>query len=233
MRGGVTGDGRAGIDRSVKTIVFHFDVISPYAYLAFERLPKILEGIEHEIVYRPVVLGALLEHHRQLGPAEIPPKRDWTFRHTAFVARSLGIPFELPAAHPFNPLRILRLLVASAPDGQPRREAVAAAFHHVWRGGQSPSDEVRLGALASTIGPMRAFDAPDVKSQLRAFTDDAVSRRIFGVPMSTIDDKRFWGLEGLEMLRAYLDGDSFFASEGPWELAARLPEGTGRKVGER
>ena len=60
----------------MKQIVFHLDFISPYAYLAFEHLPQALEGLSCHVVYRPVLLGALLKHHGQLGPAEVPAKRD-------------------------------------------------------------------------------------------------------------------------------------------------------------
>ena len=47
----------------MKRIVFYFDVISPFAYLAFEHLPQALEGLSYSVAYRPVLLGALLKHH--------------------------------------------------------------------------------------------------------------------------------------------------------------------------
>jgi len=62
-----------------KTLTFYLDFISPYAYLAFERLPKIIEGRDLQVTYRPVLLAGLLKHFGQLGPAEIPGKREWTF----------------------------------------------------------------------------------------------------------------------------------------------------------
>ena len=64
----------------MKEIHFYFDVISPYAWLAFQALPKSLDGIAHRVHYHPVVFGAMLKHHGQLGPAEMPGKRDWTYR---------------------------------------------------------------------------------------------------------------------------------------------------------
>jgi 2-hydroxychromene-2-carboxylate isomerase len=54
----------------MKEIRFYFDVISPYAWLAFQALPRTLDGIAHRVHYHPVVFGAMLEHHGQLGPAE-------------------------------------------------------------------------------------------------------------------------------------------------------------------
>ena len=62
------------------SITFYFDFISPYAHLAFEELPKHLMGISHRVVYQPIVFGAVLKHHGHMGPAEIPGKREWTYR---------------------------------------------------------------------------------------------------------------------------------------------------------
>ena len=91
-----------------------FDPISPYAHLAFEHLPQALEGLSVVVDYKPVLFGALLKHHDHKGPAEIEPKRAWTFRQVAWQARSLGVQLDLPAQHPFNPLPVLRLLMAAA-----------------------------------------------------------------------------------------------------------------------
>ena len=67
----------------MKHIDFYLDFISPYAYLAFEALPRALQGLSHEVTYRPILFAGLLKHHGQLGPAEIGPKRDWTYRQVA------------------------------------------------------------------------------------------------------------------------------------------------------
>ena len=70
----------------MKTIDFWFDPISPFAYLAFERLPEALEGLSYSVAYRPVLFGALLKHWDHKGPAEIEPKRAWTFRQVHWLA---------------------------------------------------------------------------------------------------------------------------------------------------
>ena len=72
----------------MKTITFHFDFISPFAYLAFEKLPEALKGLSYRVDYRPVLFAGLLKHHGQLGPAEIPPKRDWTYRQVLWLAHA-------------------------------------------------------------------------------------------------------------------------------------------------
>ena len=76
----------------MKHLVFHFDFISPYAWLAFERLPQVLEGLSVSVEYRPVLLAGLLQHWGNKGPAEIEPKRQWTFRHVHWLAEQQGTP---------------------------------------------------------------------------------------------------------------------------------------------
>ncbi|MDE2564750.1 MAG: DsbA family protein, partial [Burkholderiales bacterium] len=115
----------------MKRVVFHFDVVSPYAWLAFERLPQVLEGCSVEVEYRPVLLAGLLQRWGNVGPAEIEPKRAWTFRHVHWLAAQHGIVLDTPASHPFNPLSLLRLALACGPN----RHVVETIFRHVWVGG--------------------------------------------------------------------------------------------------
>src|SRR5512138_2176252 len=90
---------------------WYFDFISPYSYFGLLRFEE-LRG-ELDIRLQPVLLAGLLEHWQQKGPAEIPGKRQWTYRSCTWWAARNGIPFRFPAAHPFNPLQYLRLAIAA------------------------------------------------------------------------------------------------------------------------
>lgn len=212
----------------MKHITFTFDFISPYACLAFEKLPAALQGTSYAVDYRPVLFAGLLKHHGQLGPAEIPPKRDWTYRQVLWLAHAHGIPLELPAAHPFNPLGLLRLALACGKGGSVNRYVAEALFRHAWRGGADAADAVRLAALQAQLQPARDPASDEVKAELKSNTDAAIARGLFGVPTCEVDGKAFWGFDGLAMLRAYLDGDAFFSS-GAWERAAAVPAGQTRR----
>jgi 2-hydroxychromene-2-carboxylate isomerase len=208
----------------MKTITFWFDPISPYAYLAFEHLPQALEGCSYNVDYRPLLFAGLLGHWGQLGPAEIEPKRAWTFRQVAWHAHRLGITMDTPAQHPFNPLALLRLGLASAPSGGlPNRRVVELLMHHAWRGGADANDPARLQALAATVAPQRDPASEAVKAELRAHTEVAIERGVFGVPSFELDGKLFWGLDALPMLRAALQGDPWF--DGPAWADAAVPRG--------
>ena len=141
----------------MKHITFYFDFISPYAALAFEQLPESLMGLSYGVTYKPILFAALLKHHGQLGPAEIMPKRDWTYRHVQWLAHRMGQEFQLPAAHPFNPLSLLRLAIASSKQGTPNRYVTETLFRHVWRGGADAVDAGRHLGETSALDPANAI----------------------------------------------------------------------------
>ncbi len=212
----------------MKHVTFYFDVISPYAYLAFEQWPQALEGISHSVTYKPVLFGAVLQHFGQLGPAEIAPKRTWTYRQINWLAKSQGTNLQMPASHPFNPLALLRLAVACGQEGACNRFVAETIFRHVWLGGQEVADAKRLQQLTEQLQSARKADDVAVKAELKANTDAAIAAGVFGVPTFEVDDQYFWGLDALPMLRAYLMRDAWFASPA-WQAAGQLPTGVVRK----
>ena len=199
----------------MKHITFYLDFVSPYAWLAFERLPQELEGLSYSVEYRPVLLGALLLQHSNPGPAGIAPKRDWTYRHVLWLGHQLGVPLQMPAQHPFNPLVLLRQALACSSDGSINRFVAEALLRHVWIGGHDALDAARLQQLAQELALQVKPDSDSdrVKALLRANTDAAAARGVFGVPAFGVDEQLFWGLDSLPMLRAYLQGDPWFSAE--------------------
>jgi 2-hydroxychromene-2-carboxylate isomerase len=185
-------------------ITFHFDVISPFAYLAFEHLPEALEGVSHVVEYRPVLFAGLLKAHGHKGPAEIEPKREWTFRQVEWLAKKQGLAsMRTPVPHPFNPLSLLRLSLACGPAGRmPNRRIVEALMRFVWQAeGADPNEPGRLAALAAELRPQRDPNSEEVKAELRGLTDAAIARGLFGVPTFEALGRLYWGLDALPMLR--------------------------------
>ncbi|MCA3240408.1 MAG: DsbA family protein [Rubrivivax sp.] len=207
----------------MKRIVFHLDPISPFVHLAFMRLPEVLAGTHHEVQIRPVLFGAMLKALANKGPAEIEPKRQWTFRHVAWLAAQHGIVMQTPAVHPFNPLPLLRLLLAAGAN----RRHTELVLRHVWEGGADATDPDRLAALRDALAPARDPDGDDVKAELRANTQAALAAGAFGVPSFELDGRLFWGLDALPMLRDALAGGAWF--DGPaWADAGATRPGTVR-----
>ena len=215
----------------MKELTFYLDFISPYAYLAFEALPDALMGTSYSVRYMPVLFAGMLKHHGQLGPAEIAPKREWTYRQVLWLAHSREIPLQMPASHPFNPLALLRLALACSPEstpGMPNRYTCETIFRHVWRGGAEAVDAQRLQALAMQLVPPRDPDSETVKAQLKANTAQAIALGVFGVPAFAVDGKLFWGLDALPMLRDYLLGNPWFDG-ADWNGASAIPAGANRR----
>ena len=214
----------------MKTIDFWFDVLSPYAWLAFERLPQALQGHSVVVNYQPLLLAGLLTHWGQKGPAEIEPKRAWTYRQVAWLAQQQGTPLQLPHPHPFNPLALQRLAVAAAPaGGTPSRRTVELLFRHVWcRGGADPNTADALAALVAAVAPQRDPASDAVKAELRARTEAAVALGLFGVPSLVCDGRQFFGLDALPMLRAAVVGEAWFDSPA-WDEAGSQPPGLQRR----
>jgi 2-hydroxychromene-2-carboxylate isomerase len=217
-------------EEAITTVDWYFDLISPFAFLqlnAFGRLPKGLK-----IVPKPVLLGALLRHWGQLGPAEIGPKRLHTYRLAQFIASERGLNFTMPERHPFNPLKALRMLAALGPDLQ----TVRRAFDFVFVEGRAPDTDEAIedfgryllvsGAAIELAGEQSA------KDKLRQLTDEAIGRGVFGVPTFHLDGELFWGDDATGMLAAYLNDRSLF-KKGEMARIATLPVGIQRNTERR
>ena len=192
------------------TADWYFDIISPFAYLQFERLDELPADLE--INFRPVLLAGLLNHWGQRGPAEIEPKRLFTYRHVMWLAERRGVAMRLPAAHPFNPLPLLRLAVIVGDD----RARLGRLFGFVWREGHIPEHTEELLALADEIGvPDAATEliSPPVKEALKDNGARAISAGVFGVPTFVIDGLVFWGDDATSMVADYCANPGLFGSE--------------------
>ncbi|KRB94068.1 2-hydroxychromene-2-carboxylate isomerase [Noviherbaspirillum sp. Root189] len=206
----------------MQKIDWYFDFISPFAYLQSELLHTLPGDVQ--IDFKPVLFAALLTHWDNRGPAEIVPKRQWTYEHCAWLAHKHGIPLTMPAQHPFNPLPLLRLCIAlgSTPA------VVRRLFRWVWREGKLPNESDNFSQLLNELSVTPdMLDTPAVKQQLRNHGEQAIAAGVFGVPTAVVDNRCFWGLDATDMLQAYLRGDSFFRSE-PFLRAGNVPQGVQR-----
>jgi 2-hydroxychromene-2-carboxylate isomerase len=207
----------------MRPVVWYFDFVSPFAYLCLRRLRELPADLRLE--YKPVLFAGLLEHWGQKGPAEIAPKRRYTYRWCQWQAERLGIPLRFPAGHPFNPLHHLRLAIACGSTPA----AVHRIFEALWTTGAEAADAARFDALCRELGvaPENLARA-EIKDRLRGNTEAAAARGVFGVPTFEIDGELFWGADSLEFLRAYLEDRSILSRAEMKRLDA-LPVGAARK----
>jgi len=183
----------------MKKAIWYFDFVSPFAYIGLHRLKELPPDLSIE--YRPVLFAGLLNHWGQKGPAELAPKRRYTYRWCHWWASHLGIPFRFPAAHPFNPLHHLRLAIACGSTP----ESVRRIFDSIWTTGDDASDQGKFAALCAELGVTpNALAAPKVKDALKKSTEAAAQTGVFGVPTIEVDGELFWGADSVEFLRAFL-----------------------------
>ncbi|MFN7693073.1 MAG: DsbA family protein [Burkholderiales bacterium] len=213
----------------MKRIRFYFDPISPFAALAFWRLPEVLVGRSYAVDYVPILFAALLKANATKGPAEIDSKRAWTYRHVSWLAHTQGLQLQMPLEHPFNPLPLLRAAWACAAPGMtPNRWVVEQLLAHVWQSGGAKVDTPeRLEQLQQQLAPQLVADEAQAKQRLREATDAALAAGVFGVPTFELDGRLFWGQDALPMLAAAMDEEPWFQS-GAWEQAANRPVGVTR-----
>jgi 2-hydroxychromene-2-carboxylate isomerase len=209
------------------TIDWYFDFISPFAYFQWRRLRELPAGAVLRL--RPVLLAGILKHWGQLGPAEIAPKRLFTYRHATWIAARDGVPFTMPAGHPFNSLPLLRL--AWALGASPA--VVDRLFRFVWVDGHIPQEAGPWQRLRAELGAAADSESPAVKEQLRSATDAAIAAGVFGVPTAIVDGELFWGYEATELLFEFCRDPAVLRSEAMRRAAAvpvaaaRLTAGAG------
>jgi len=195
------------MNEAMAPITFYFDVGSPYAYLAAERLPALLP---EPVAWQPVLLGGLFKltgrsswalgdyRRRQAGMAEIERR-----------ARSYGLaPMRWPDPWPSNYLVAMRAVTFAFAAGR-GKEMAMQAFRNAFRGGVDLSIPAHVIDAAAEAGLGRsevepATQDPVVKQALRAATDEAYERGVFGVPTVSIGDELFWGDDRLEDAAATL-----------------------------
>jgi 2-hydroxychromene-2-carboxylate isomerase len=189
---------------------FYFDVISPWAYLVDVVLRR--EPLAVDLQLQPVLFAGLLNHFGHKGPAEIDRKRQFTYELATWTAQQLSIPFRMPAVHPFNPIRYLRLILACGSTPQ----VVSSVFDVLYTDGTDPESAAMWRAVLARLGLKREppeIDALHIKAALRQNTEAAATQGVFGVPTLMVENRLFWGLDSLPMLRAFLRGDPLYDSE--------------------
>jgi 2-hydroxychromene-2-carboxylate isomerase len=193
-----------------RQIDFYFDYLSPFAYLAWLRLPEVCKDRDIRINPKPVLFAGLLNHWGQLGPAEIAPKSRHIFKECARFAALADIPFRSPLYHPFRPLTALRVSLAEV-AGKKQTEVISAVFSAGWARGEHLGDveTIRSALLAADLDAnqlLAAAEEPPAKLRLQEETSNAVELGVFGIPTMLVEGELFWGLDQLPYLTLFLDG---------------------------
>lgn len=206
------------------SIAWYFDFISPFAWLQWPKVQKL--ALERNVVLRPILLAGLLNRYGQKGPAEIPGKREFTYRHVLWRARKAGRPLQFPPTHPFNPLAALRLCIAAGSS----IAATDAIFDWIWGRGHAGDSTQALAPVAGRLGipdVEAAVADPAVKAKLRENFEAAIAEGVFGVPTLSLNGRLFWGDDAHDFALACLRDPALW-DEPEMRRVAALPVGAAR-----
>lgn len=213
------------------SIQFFFDFVSPYSYLAWTQIGRLATEQGMTVHPSPALLAGILRAHGTRGPAEVPARREYLIKDVIRIAEQFGVPFDLPPAHPFNPLLALRVSLQVESYAQ-RGALVDALFHAAWVDGQDLSDHRVVASALDLVGlspeMIGQAQTDEWKRRLHAQTDLAVSLGVFGVPTMVTGTELFFGCDSLPHLGRLLRGESSL----PLELVERwrrLPVGSQRR----
>jgi 2-hydroxychromene-2-carboxylate isomerase len=191
-----------------KTVEFLFDFGSPTSYLAYKRLPELLARTGATVDYAPVLLGGIFKATGNASPATIPAKGRWMNTDLDRFARRHGVTFNRNPHFPINTLHLMR--GAAGLKGDERFTAyVEAVFDAMWRDPKNLGDPAELVPVLERAGvssdEFRALiEREDVKERLKAATEAAVARGVFGAPTFFVGDEMFFGQDRMDFVEEAL-----------------------------
>jgi 2-hydroxychromene-2-carboxylate isomerase len=194
-----------------RTLEFFFDYGSPYSYLADTQVEAIAARAGAALDRKPMLLGGVFKATGNVSPADFAPKSRWTSFDMALWARHYGVAFARNPYFPVNTLSLMRGAAAAQIDGLFDRYH-PAIFRAMWVEGRNLNDPAEVAAVLKGAGLDPAhfgnrIASQDVKDRLKATTDEAVARGVFGAPTSFVGDRMFFGNDRLAFVESALKGE--------------------------
>jgi 2-hydroxychromene-2-carboxylate isomerase len=194
-----------------KQVEFLFDVGSPYSYLAYKQLPKIVAAKGAQILWTPVLLGGIFQATGNRSPAEIPAKGLYSNIDLQRWAKHFGVTIAMNPNFPINTLQLMRgavgMQLRSEAEFHAYLEAVFSAMFEKPKNMGQP-DVVASVLTAAGIDPalfVALTNDPAVKDALKKNTSDAVQRGVFGAPTFFVNGEMYWGQDRLHFVEAALN----------------------------
>jgi 2-hydroxychromene-2-carboxylate isomerase len=193
-----------------KQVEFYFDVGSPTAYLAWTQLPALCAQAGATLIYKPMLLGAVFQATGNTSPVTVPAKGRYMAGDIARFAARYGVPFTHNPHFPINTLVLMRAAVGVQQRWPERFDAyLQAVFHAMWVEPRNLNDAAEVMAMLGNAGfdpaAMQALAAEAlVKDALRANTEEAVARGVFGAPTMFVGGVMYFGQDRLDFVREAL-----------------------------
>ncbi|AQH03055.1 disulfide bond formation protein DsbA [Burkholderia sp. KK1] len=179
------------------SIDFYFDYGSPSSYLAYKQIPGVIHRTGASVNYRPILLGGVFQQTANQSPMDIPAKREWMVNDLSFFAKRYNVPFELNPFFPINTLVLMRGAIFAEREGFLDRYS-DAVFDAMWGRPRNMSDpgvigEVLQAADLDVARIVAATQDAQIKDKLKADTQAAIERGVFGAPTIFLGKQLFFG----------------------------------------
>lgn len=193
-----------------KTAEFFFDVGSPASYLAWTQMPALCAQAGASLVYKPMLLGGVFQATGNASPAMVAAKGRYMTVDLGRFAKRYGVDFRMNPHFPINTLQLMRGVIGMQLRQPARFEAfLGAVFTALWVKGANLNDPAVTAATLVEAGfdPAEVFalvNDADIKAALKANTEEAVARGVFGAPTVFVGDAMFFGQDRLDFVREAL-----------------------------
>ncbi len=184
-----------------KSIDFYFDFISPYSYLAYQKLKTLNKDNFFKIVYKPILLGGLHNLGGITAPAFNVRKMKNMKDDCKLIADKNRIQFQWNENFPINSLYLMRGYLVI--DKNLKKKFFEVCFDYYWKENIDISNEKNVIKILDTcsinkINFFKDIENDNVKDELKKLTNLAFEKNIFGAPTFIVNDKIFWGQDRLE-----------------------------------
>ncbi|MGQ2978181.1 MAG: 2-hydroxychromene-2-carboxylate isomerase [Polaromonas sp.] len=192
------------------TVEFFFDVGSPAAYIAWKQLPQVCRETGAVIDYKPMLLGGVFQATGNHSPTTVPAKGRYMMDDLARFAARYGVAFQQNPYFPINTLMLMRG-AAGLQVQQPARflPYVDAVYRAIWADAKNMNDPQTVAAVLQAAGfdpgaLLTMTGEQAVKDRLKAITQEAVERGVFGAPTFFVEGQMHWGQDRLDFVQQAL-----------------------------
>lgn len=196
----------------MKQVEFFFDVGSPFSHIAWRALPEIAARTGAEIVWRPILIGGVFKATGNVSPMTVPAKGSYSTIDLYRWADYYGIPFQMNPHFPINTLPLMRGATAMLMRSPKALEAyLDAIYPAMFEQPVNLGDVQEIGKVLARAGIdpqalMAEIGTDAVKDKLRADTEEAVTRGVFGAPTFFVGKEMYWGQDRLMFVERALKG---------------------------
>ena len=191
------------------TIDFYFDFISPFSYLAHQRLPALASRYGYDIAYHVADLAALKRMAGNSAPrmVDMPLKLDYSRIDQKRWAERYGVPITPPSGS--HDSSWLNRGAFYAIEKMQAAEYVTAVWVRMRRDGRDLAAETTWREVAQDLGwnadELVAFIRSEAsQKEYQKASQDAHDRGVFGVPTMLIGKEMWWGNDRLDFLEEFL-----------------------------